>query len=422
MGPRPLGRGREFLRDPSLMALRASMGPRPLGRGRQPGRHTRRIRPAASMGPRPLGRGRPSTSRSQGPSPRRQWGRDLSAAEGGRPRPNPRVAAPASMGPRPLGRGRASWTAPSRPRPSRVNGAATSRPRKVCSIFISPYPNLLSVNGAATSRPRKASRPGRPSIRAHSVNGAATSRPRKVACLLFRGAAPFKASMGPRPLGRGRAIRMKRGGRSKRASMGPRPLGRGRRHAALHHALAPLRQWGRDLSAAEGRGNGDDHTSCTRVNGAATSRPRKAVRPWGWRGTSRSVNGAATSRPRKAATAPTACAAAHAPRQWGRDLSAAEGCCGAAGTAQEYLASMGPRPLGRGRRHAPLPKGAAPAASMGPRPLGRGRANAPTSTRCPTIASMGPRPLGRGREDGPECGTPSYRRVNGAATSRPRKA
>ena len=84
------------------------------------------------------------------------------------------------------------------------------------------------------------------------------------------------------------------------ASMGPRPDGRGRFDHRFKLLIDLTRQWGRDRMAAEGWVGGDDDCSFCRVNGAATGWPRKDVL---WR---------------------------HGP-------------------AKELLASMGPRPDGRGR-------------------------------------------------------------------------
>src|SRR5437867_4202526 len=84
-----------------------------------------------------------------------------------------------------------------------------------------------------------------------------------------------------------------------------------------------------------------------------------------------------------------------------------------------HLASMGPRPIGRGvdeNRTVYLPltplqwgrgqlaaesqnqylEGADPVASMGPRPIGRGVTGSVTRPPVPGRASMGPRPIGRG--------------------------
>ena len=301
------------------------------------------------MGPRPLGRGR-LTARLGHCDARggRQWGRDLSAAEGGKLCP-------------------------------------------CCSVC------LATVNGAATSRPRKAGSWGLTCKSCHTVNGAATSRPRKEHALWVEAR------------------------RHERPSMGPRPLGRGRRSAEIWRGAALDRQWGRDLSAAEGPILFGAALPRPPVNGAATSRPRKArfarrsapCRP--------PVNGAATSRPRKALIFDW-----DPPqidhRQWGRDLSAAEGlrlkslCDGP-------LPSMGPRPLGRGR-----PSVRSPTRSCGSnRQWGRDLSAAEGANYVRHVMENCDRQWGRdlsaaeGRVqlfDGGRGPVP----VNGAATSRPRKA
>ena len=131
-----------------------------------------------------------------------QWGRDLSAAEG-----------------RSLIRPRC-WR-------GRFNGAATSRPRK------GPRPHDAQEAAAASMGPRPLGR-GRPDRR--------PARRLKHA-----------ASMGPRPLGRGRGPAIRFHVAASAASMGPRPLGRGRRRRRRGRRRSPWLQWGRDLSAAEGR-------------------------------------------------------------------------------------------------------------------------------------------------------------------------
>ena len=203
MGPRPLGRGRGPPAVVVVGGVVASMGPRPLGRGRVKRSKSASAAHEASMGPRPLGRGRRRHRQADREAVGRQWGRDLSAAEGtcamkGRPRSRHSVNGAAtsrprkdrnqasliidvhnaSMGPRPLGRGRAKAIDDCGPFPRRQWGrdlsaaegprSTTSRDRGSC------------VNGAATSRPRKVARRTRPTARS-------------------------AASMGPRPLGRGRA-------------------------------------------------------------------------------------------------------------------------------------------------------------------------------------------------------------------------
>ena len=107
------------------------------------------------------------------------------------------------------------------------------------------------------------------------------------------------------------------------------------------------------------------------------------------------------------------------------------------------VASMGPRPDGRGRVHAgqgrrpsiarqwgrgrmaaeghvPLDGERGGIASMGPRPDGRGRSSRFSMSLSAYKASMGPRPDGRGRGR-PLSGCLSPGRVNGAAAGWPRK-
>ena len=228
------------------------------------------------MGPRPFGRGRLCPRCGKPWLGLLQWGRDLSAAEGALAGHAVGGAKPASMGPRPFGRGRRSSVR----RPSRT----------------SP-----SFNGAATFRPRKGLAHSRPNSRRPRFNGAATFRPRKAA------------------------------GRPARRAM-------------------PQLQWGRDLSAAEGR--------------VAPMRQVYAVQ-----------------------------------LQWGRDLSAAEGAYGAAVLGLDMPASMGPRPFGRGRCCTMSMGTSAASASMGPRPFGRGRTGGGSPHGGHAVASMGPRPFGRGRID-----------------------
>ena len=156
--------------------------------------------------------------------------------------------------------------------------------------------------------------------------------------------------MGPRPLGRGRRKDMGRPQIELVPSMGPRPLGRGRSRSRCIWTGGPSavngaatsrprkadpasqikkerarRQWGRDLSAAEGQVRRQpDQGRLVAVNGAATSRPRKVGLAPRWSRIAPTVNGAATSRPRKV-VASFIRTKAPVVRQWGRDLSAAEG-------------------------------------------------------------------------------------------------
>ena len=161
------------------------------------------------------------------------------------------------------------------------------------------------------------------------------------------------------------------------ASMGPRPFGRGR--------LAPsLTEWKSQKS----------------FNGAATFRSRKEPGLATTGMLPGCFNGAATFRSRKGNGLP-ARKARHLPLQWGRDLSVAEGRGWSAWSAplvvsfngaatfrsrkglggglevRRGLASMGPRPFGRGRRRKKSKRCGIWTASMGPRPFGRGRRQPP---------------------------------------------
>ena len=301
---------------------------------------------AASMGPRPNGRGRRLSGRS------------------------PLTACTASMGPRPDGRGRRYGRRGGGGQLPRVNGAAAGWPRKV-EVCINPSPRRNSVNGAAAGWPRKG-----------------------LACRPRRSGA--RASMGPRPDGRGRrpdrpAVR----GRARRVNGAA--AGWPRKVLPIAEALRPgWRQWGRGRMAAEGAGQGDLGAGVPRVNGAAAGWPRKGL----------------IGRRRLAVFR-----ASMGPRPDGRGRGAAR-----IHGVYEYTASMGPRPDGRGRTSSVNFNSSAAAASMGPRPDGRGRsgttggqtatlqrqwgrgrmaAEGGTIARMnyiPPVASMGPRPDGRGRQ------------------------
>ena len=277
------------------------MGPRPFGRGRDKANIGKFGHRCASMGPRPFGRGRLVYAEAATTAPKLQWGRDLSVAEGGRA---------------------ATWPV---------------------SVF--------SFNGAATFRSRKGQRQRRAWQNASCFNGAATFRSRKARPRRHAASGRQRASMGPRPFGRGRSPL--RGGTPKvtgalqwgrdlsvaegaycdiflcghlHASMGPRPFGRGRHLAAIwRYAAIVALQWGRDLSVAEGSSS----SSCTDASSCG-------------------FNGAATFRSRKADKSRT--------------------------LVQRFRnASMGPRPFGRGRVFLELLVNPIAEASMGPRPFGRGR-------------------------------------------------
>ena len=137
-----------------------------------------------------------------------------------------------------------------------------------------------------------------------------------------------------------------------RASMGPRPDGRGKLRNSGTCTRPDQRQWGRGQTAAESRS-------------ITTGRSVRSGR----------VNGAAARRPRKG------------------------GVCGQA-ICHDCIASMGPRPDGRGKssmvRPPPPPN---------PRQWGRGQTAAESLQRFDrpgvhVAASMGPRPDGRGKGTG----------------------
>ena len=114
------------------------------------------------------------------------------------------------------------------------------------------------------------------------------------------GAAMVLASMGPRPDGRGRIGHVPAVDSEHQASMGPRPDGRGRIVPPAWSSNHGMRQWGRGRMAAEGR---------------RFQTPRR--------------------QPER--------------RQWGRGRMAAEGRLARRQALVRDLASMGPRPDGRGR-------------------------------------------------------------------------
>ena len=201
--------------------------------------------------------------------------------------------------------------------------------------------------------------------------------------------------MGPRPNGRGKEARPPAPLFHSRASMGPRPNGRGKLSPSREGAPRRLRQWGRGQTAAESpcRPCRIGRTSC--VNGAAAKRPRKGLggqdagrRRYGVNGAAAKrprkakgrpqraladvrVNGAAAKRPRKA-DARRAAALPRPQRQWGRGQTAAE---------RRSMERLSMRPLSVNGAAAKRPRKARGAlgvvggavASMGPRPNGRGK-------------------------------------------------
>ena len=229
----------------------------------------------------------------------------------------------ASMGPRPCGRGNRRGAPVLADGQKRFNGAAPLRARKRCSFRtvsrLSPC-----FNGAAPLRARK--------------------RFIEDAIDLHGG-----ASMGPRPCGRGNGGHVSQKLRHAYASMGPRPCGRGNcLRSAIRCARRAL-QWGRALAGAETRPPGPRMClpRCS-FNGAAPLRARKHAYRIRSTPNQGSFNGAAPLRARKPEEAELL-------------------------LAHRTVASMGPRPCGRGNRQGvrPYQSGHLPA-SMGPRPCGRG--------------------------------------------------
>ena len=131
------------------------------------------------------------------------------------------------------------------------------------------------------------------------------------------------------------------------ASMGPRPLGRGKDATGPVPVRPSGRRWGRGLSAAERVPCRLRHLRiCARRWGRGLSAAESLGMPTGWRWQT-SVDGAAASRPRKVGR--RCYSKILKLRRWGRGLSAAESRRRRP-ARRPPRASMGPRPLGRGKR------------------------------------------------------------------------
>ena len=278
---------------------------------------------------------------------RLQWGRDLSVAEGSWLAAKARGRHTASMGPRPFGRGRARMPMPDRAR----------------SLMLQWGRDLSVAEGLNSARRR--ARPSRLQWGRDLSVAEGSGIARAVAAKRI-------ASMGPRPFGRGRDTEWNGAAPNTLLQWG-RDLsvaeGWGR---ALAGAESGSLQWGRDLSVAEGRQAQRRMSVCSRFNGAATFRSRKAcsylTTCHSWRG----FNGAATFRSRKAGRLQGCYArpsrfngAATFRSRKGVDRRAAPSVCRGFNGAATFRSRKGPRRLSKhgGRRHA----------SMGPRPFGRGR-------------------------------------------------
>jgi len=300
----------------------ASMWPRPFGRGRRRRVAQSPCAPGASMWPRPFGRGRRRPYDDEPPSTLLQCGRGLSAAEGEvtiavvctanrfnvaaafRPRKasaefQTRPSCVASMWPRPFGRGRRlidpkgwSWEELQCGRGLSAAEGARAAGQGRCHA---------SFNVAAAFRPRKAGilkgsrfewvqlQCGRGLSAAEGVSSAVTLLPSFLlqcgrGLSAAEGVVDFghrrwgvKASMWPRPFGRGRQLAADQKYRPRTASMWPRPFGRGRPAASEVARSAPS---GFNVAAAFRPRKGvwarvQLHDQATGFNVAAAFRPRK---------------------------------------------------------------------------------------------------------------------------------------------------
>jgi|GEM_PF-1458508 len=416
MGPRLVGRGKlwRIARQPNR--YRASMGPRLVGRGKSLPKNVlqsvlcsfngaascgtrkafyRRVLPdavpSASMGPRLVGRGKcVSNECNNRPTSKLQWGRVLwdaeSLAQG-------RVGTDliqASMGPRLVGRGKklGPWCSAS------LGGASAESPPR------SPLPlhrRLLQWGRVLWDAESWGGFDGL--ARDHSFNGAASCGTRKDRSYGHRHD-HFAASMGPRLVGRGKApavcvpmadstlqwgrvlwdaerrrrphqlvdLALLQWGRvlwdaersqrhitdrHQRASMGPRLVGRGKDPSKLYRFTVRWLQWGRVLWDAES----DPAAGGPRPPNRASMGPRLVGRGkvglGGPRLAERSFNGAASCGTRKGETGTSFKQALYL-LQWGRVLWDAERTPGFAEEPRNCPASMGPRLVGRGKRHSPV--------------------------------------------------------------------
>ena len=302
----------------------------------------------ASMGPRPDGRGKLIARELIAARRRRQWGRGQTAAER-KTGVRTAVRTSASMGPRPDGRGKREPRPSARGAVTGVNGAAARRPRKV------------HLRRQADRRRQRASMGPRPDGRGKPIAGRSLRHRRERQWGRGQTAAERavrshmwmcqQASMGPRPDGRGKLRDTLGVNPLKKASMGPRPDGRGKSHPPRPPPVGCWRQWGRGQTAAE-----------------RTLVGRRFCR-YIW-------------------------------RQWGRGQTAAESCQVNRLVLYSVMASMGPRPDGRGKGAPPRRvRRGPPNASMGPRPDGRGKLIIHTIDLTYLSASMGPRPDGRGKHE-----------------------
>ena len=202
------------------------------------------------MGPRPCGRGRRPPKAYARPQVELQWGHGLAAVDGSPAGTRGAAACRASMGPRPCGRGRTAA----------VEAAAREHELQ--------WGHGLAAVDGSVSRPQTPNAPP-------SFNGATALRP-WTANASAPGQVGGRASMGPRPCGRGRsgpppapaplpegfngatALRpwtvegARQAKLAAKASMGPRPCGRGRGQLERLTGILGRLQWGHGLAAVDG--------------------------------------------------------------------------------------------------------------------------------------------------------------------------
>ena len=235
----------------------ASMRPRPEGRGEPPStRQPSRRRRCASMRPRPEGRGEPAGRRPRRSSrtcfnaatTRRPWrtppvlqyrgtdgtlqcGHDPKAVENGWPWQWRASSAAASMRPRPEGRGEQPSLTGSGRADKSFNAATTRRPwRTARGVPPNDAVGQHRFNAATTRRPwRTAINPLSVLRAAHGFNAATTRRPWRTTRRqqVARGVPRFNAATTRRPWRTPAASRRLHA--AGRASMRPRPEGRGER-------------------------------------------------------------------------------------------------------------------------------------------------------------------------------------------------
>ncbi len=268
-------------------------------------------------------------------------------------------------------------------------------------------------DGEASMRPRpegRGERSGAAPARATSgcFNAATARRPWRTTSFIASCDQCLKASMRPRPEGRGERTWRDRFIIHYHASMRPRPEGRGEPPMSLPRSRGSTRlQCGHGPKAVENRRTRPRGTSPGRGFNAATARRpwRTSARPAGCSGQGRLQCGhgpKAVENKASGGTNDLANLASMRPRPEGRG----ERRDGHRDLAGARLASMRPRPEGRGE---PCPPQADErvivGASMRPRPEGRGERGRAARRPPGLLASMRPRPEGRGERhgDGGQC-------------------